>query len=314
MRKKIVMYFGKRELKEDPFETFGLKRSVYHDLFKKGTLRGFDMFIASGRKNYTTPNIFENVFIYNGTIFEAYERQIHADAIIDRSGDMQFPPQEIDIKTLNCLAFKKLCGNKNLTHNLIGQYMPKSTPIQNQNQFFSALHQYNPKQKLVLKPAHGMQGNGIIIDTCENIKSTTLHYNTEYVLQEFVDTSHGIEDITTTYHDLRIIIVNGNITLAHVRTPKQGELLANVALGGTIQEVPLEKIPQFILNVVKKVQLIIDKKFDFPIYSIDFGIQNKNQPFIFELNDQIGFPSEIMSTDDFIENILQSLEYRTIRK
>ncbi len=154
-----------------------------------------------------------------------------------------------------------------------------------------------------------MCGKGIIIDFPTNLKQTELNPKMEYVLQEFVDTAKGIPNIVMGHHDLRIIIVNGKMTLAHVRTPKEGSLLANVAQGGSLQEIRLENIPHFIKNTAQKIQSLVDTTFNFPLYSIDFGIQNQNTPFVFELNDQIGFPQENMSQyPAFIDGLLDGLE------
>jgi len=102
--------------------------------------------------------------------------------------------------------------------------------------------------------------------------------------------------------------------MAHVRTPKKGSFLANVAQGGKIKEIPLEKLPKKVITAVRKTQKRIDRKYNFPIYSIDFGLQ-KDRPYIFELNDQIGFPRATMrSHKKFIEGLLVSLEKLSYNK
>lgn len=311
MRKKIVMYFRKRPLSHDPFGTFGTKRSVYHELFKRGVDSGFDMFVASGERNYEYPLRFKHAFIYASDHFEPHSTEINADAIFDRSGGIFFPPKEIGNKTLNCREFKCLCNDKNSMKDALGDFMPKSERIHNQEELLSHIGSYENSPLVVLKPSRGMQGKDIIIDSPKNIARVKLKHETEYTLQEFIETSSGIPEITPSHHDLRIVVANGKIVLSHVRTPKSGSLLANVAQGGSIQEVSVKNIPNFIRETVEKVQAIIDEKYDFPLYSIDFGVQNKTTPFIFELNDQIGFPSETMAGSDlFIQEILRSLEKR----
>ena len=101
--------------------------------------------------------------------------------------------------------------------------------------------------------------------------------------------------------------------MAHVRTPKDGGYLANVAQGGSIKEVELEKIPKPIMEVVLDIQKKIDDKFDNPIYSIDFGVMD-GKPYVFELNDQIGFPREDMaSAKNFVSSLVEALAIRTQR-
>ena len=107
---------------------------------------------------------------------------------------------------------------------------------------------------------------------------------------------------------MRIAIADGKIVLAHVRTPKPGSLLANVAQGGSIKEVPLGMIPKNVLRIVRAAQNKIDEKFNYPLYSIDFGLA-KNKVLIFEINDQIGFPTEEMkNAKGFVNQTLKSLQ------
>lgn len=311
MRKNIVMYFRKRPLSHDPFATFGTKRSVYHKFFQQGVLRGFNMFIASGEENYRSPLLFRNAFMYNFDHFEPYKQDVYADAVFDRSGGLRFPPKEIGSKVLNCIEFKQLCNDKNAQKNILGKYMPESFRIRTQGDLSACIKKCNRASKIVLKPSRGMQGKGILIDTPSKIAQFHIEDGSEYTLQEFVDTSLGIPKIANSHHDLRVVVVDGEIVLSHVREPKRGSLLANVAQGGSIREISLDAIPQFIQTATREIQSIIDEKYDFPLYSIDFGIQNKTTPFVFELNDQIGFPTEAMvGSELFIQRTLDSLKRR----
>lgn len=309
MRKRIVVYYHKLALNQDPFRFFGDKRAVYHSIFQKGLARGHRMYLASGAENYLGGSSFAHTFEYDGTYFRHDDQPIVADAIYDRSGGTRFPSLEASRKTLNCREFKLLCSDKYAMQELLSDFMPKSVLIRNRMDLRSSLKSFPAQTRVVLKPTHGMCGKGIIIDFPVNMKSLELDPTKEYVLQEFVDTSRGVPGITKGHHDVRIIIVNGKVTLAHVRTPREGSLLANVAQGGSIQEVLPENIPDFIKDTTKKIQIIIDTNFNLPLYSIDFGVQDQKTPFVFELNDQIGFPRESMRQhSDFIDGLLDSLE------
>lgn len=294
-------------MNDDPFSTFGDKRSVYHELFRLGTERGFDMFVASGREHYKSPLTFCNAYRYDSGIFKEYG-PVDADAVFDRSGGLSFPPEKIGKKTLNDIVFKRLCNDKNNMYGLLSAFMPKNITIRNEEALRSALDGFDARDTVVLKPSKGMQGNGILIGPASEIRFSPLEPGKEYSLQEFIDTSNGIPGVIDGRHDFRIIIVDGKITLSHVRTPKEGSLLANVAQGGLIREIPIGNIPDFILDRVSEIQKKIDIEFDFPLYSIDFGIMDGKTPFVFELNDQIGFPSKNMNYEKFIHRILESLE------
>lgn len=303
---KIVVYFGKEKDPIDPFGKFGIKRKVYYELFDCGIEAGLDMYISSGRPAYLGGRCFGNLLRYENGAFAKHQGTVEADAIYDRSGGLAFPSDEISPKVLDCAAFKRLCYDKNKLYEILGDLMPKSIRISATDKLLAALSEFNPDQMAVLKPASDFGGKGIYIDYPRNLEKIGIER--EHVLQEFVDTSKGIPGITDRHHDLRIVIVEGEIVLAHVRTPKDGSLLANVAQGGNIKEIELEKILGYILSTVHEVQAIIDSKYNMPLYSIDFGISN-GKAYVFELNDQIGFPSEHMENrTKFVFNIIKSLK------
>ncbi len=307
-KKKVVIFLGVKRRIEDPFWSFGKKRKVYYDFFKKGLFLGFEMYLANGRQSYIEGLNFKNPLEFDGKKFIQTNKLIRADAVYDRSGGIKFPPKNISKKVLNGSDFKKLCHSKLLMYELLGNFMPRSLKIENKKTLISEVSKLNKEGKYVLKPACGLGGKGIVIDFPEKIVKCKLEKSKEYVLQEFVDTSFGIEGITSKRHDLRIVIVEEKIVWIHLRTPKSGEYLANVAQGGKIEEISLSSVPKNILVETRKIQKIIDNKYDKPVYSIDFGVE-RGTPFVFELNDQIGFPTdEMKSADNFIGELFRSLE------
>ncbi len=312
MSKKIVVHFGKKVGSSDPFLSFGTKRSVYHALFKKGMEQGFEMYLSPNADHFLSGLSFVNPYLYDthSGLFKKIDGTILADAVYDRSGGLSFPHKDVDHKVLNSWKFKKLCADKNATYDLLKPFMPQSFRVTNSATLQMLDSSLALDEFVALKPASGFGGKDIVIDKWKNVRETELVPTTSYTVQKFVDTSRGIPGVTDTFHDLRMVIVHGEIVLAHVRTPKTGSLLANVAQGGSIQEVPLEKIPSFVLEKTARIQAIIDPLFDAPLYSIDLGICGK-EAYVFELNDQIGFPSEKMNYERFIQNILVSLEKRT---
>lgn len=312
--KNIVVYFGKeKENKEDPFVNFGHKKGTYLQLFKKGSEDGHRMYISSGRKSYLGDCKFCNILEYQNEKFSPVDLEIDADAIFDRSGGLRFPGTDISQKVLNNFDFKKLCADKMLTYDFIGEFMPESFSVNNIEDFILGLKNFKEDELVVFKPVAEFGGAGIIIGKPAELKKCKFEKNKKYLLQKFVETSSGVEGIVGDRHDVRIIIANGEMVLAHVRVPKKGSLLANVAQGGSIKEIALEKIPLQIIEIVKKVQEKIDTKFDKPLYSIDFGVSG-NKPYIFELNDQIGFPAaDMQNTNDFINAVVDSLKERCLR-
>ena len=110
-------------------------------------------------------------------------------------------------------------------------------------------------------------------------------------------------------HDLRVAIVNNKVVWSHIRVPMEGKLLANSAQGGNLTEIDYEKAPKGVKKIVKDISNRFYKKYDNPIFSIDFGINEKGEPKIFEINDQIGFPKwEMKNRDVFLNALVENFK------
>jgi glutathione synthase/RimK-type ligase-like ATP-grasp enzyme len=165
----------------------------------------------------------------------------------------------------------------------------------------------------VFKPIKGWGGSGILIsdDDQEIIKHAQNKALYPAILQEFIDSSKGIHGVIDGLHDFRVIVVNGRIVMTSVRQPKEGSRLANVAQGGSLLEVPIEKLPDSAKEMVYK----IDKKlaiYKNRIYSVDMVFSEGKKPYLVELNSWPGFnPTKnsigakryIQSVADLLSNI-----------
>lgn len=305
------MFFGKRKRIGDPFWNLGKKRAAYIEFFERGAKKGLEMYLATGKQNYLGGLSFKNSMKYKkGKGFEKIKEPVNFSAIYDRSGGIYFPDKKISSNVLNGIEFKRLCYDKYKTYQLISRYMKKTYLIKSQAELEVVLGKINRDDVYVLKPSNGLGGKGIFVGTPIQLRKTRINGSKydSYVLQEFVDTSTGIPGVVKGRHDLRIVVVNGRLVWFTVREPRGKKILANVAQGGKIKELDLRQIPSYVIKVVHDIKKIINQKYSKPIYSIDFGVEN-GKPFVFELNDQIGFPLKNMKNKTkFIDEILNSLE------
>lgn len=316
-RKKIVMFYGKeKDFRKDPFEDKGDKRAVYYYFFQRGNRLGFDMYLVMGRKKYLSGLKFDKPLFFNPDKekFEVFDKTIKADAVLDRSGGTAFPPSRIGTKVLDNRKFKLICWNKILMYKYLNGFSPSSYGVKNLGEMKKNLKFFKENQLAVLKPARGLKGRDVQINyPSKLLQIKDIDYSKDWVLQKFVDTSGGIKGLTKGKHDLRIVVVNGEIVFSHVRQPLPTCNIANVAQGGSIKEIPINKIPKRIIKKAKKLQKKIDADFDKPLYSMDFGVQDE-KPFIFEINDTIGFPSAKMKCyKKFINSVLEALSIRAMR-
>ncbi len=311
-RKKILIYFTKKEVAADPYAHLPDRREIYWSLFREGRSRGLDMYLGVKPTLHHGGMEFENVLFFTGEEFVLHREKIIFNAIFDRSPRKDFPTPDIDAKTLNSSAFKKLANNKYQTYALLKRYMPKTFPIASRQDFTTSLSLFQPKEMVVFKPVDSFGGKGVIITEAKNLLPDLVIPGKKFILQKFIDTSGGVPNIIPSHHDLRVIIINGAPILLQARSPKPGELRANVSQGGLSIEFPYTAAPLALQNIVSQVHPLIDSMYSSPFYSIDFGIDSDGTPYIFEINDQIGFKGAITGENRrmFCKNFIDSLEKR----
>jgi glutathione synthase/RimK-type ligase-like ATP-grasp enzyme len=193
---------------------------------------------------------------------------------------------------LNNLEMTLLLSDKKKQSDLFFDYLPKSFIIEdNVDNFDFSKLDFISTQKVVLKPFCGSGGNGIKIVDKSDLKSNIGDFS-NYIVQEFIDTSKGISNLITGVHDLRLIILNGEIVSCFIRyideNSSSNSLLCNVNQGAKIKFVNLKQIPE----CIKKVFFKIDDKlihFGNRFYSVDFFVHNKTKPYLVELNLSPGF-------------------------
>jgi len=308
-RKKILVYFTQRRVAADPFAHLPERREIYWSIFQEGRSRGFDMYLGVIPTIYCGGMDFENVLFFTGEQFTLQNERITFDAIYDRNSAKNFPPKDIDHKTLNSLAFKTLANNKDLTYALLQKHMPLTFPLASKDDFEKALSHFHKEEVVVFKPVDGFGGKGVLITEAKNLKPTLITPDKRFILQKFVDTSNGVSGLVSGCHDLRILVINGKPTMLQVREPVVGGKLANMSQGGTAREVLYEDAPQCIQAVISEVHPLIDALFCSPMYSIDFGIDTDGTPYIFEINDQVGLKTITgKNRGRFCQNLFDSLE------
>lgn len=305
----LVIYYSKSFILDEDFSLFGgtEKLGTYLHLFQQLEANGFSTYIASLSDYVGERNFVPSLKFSDGKFLPGKET-VRADVLLDKSKGSHTPPEELIPITFNCLEFKKIASNKDRTALLFPEYVPSSEYAPNKEALQGLLALRPSEALLVIKPVNGIRGRGIFIDSSEKLLSSLPESGYPYLLQTFVDTSKGIPGITKTYHDIRFIVANGGIIMAALRTPPAGSLLANVALGGSIEEIDLSRIPENILVVATDIATRLEHLFPWQCYSIDFGIHNQEKPYLFEINDRIGYPRDTMpSSKKFAEALCQSL-------
>ena len=292
-----------------PLGHIGKKLPVYLRLLNLCQKEGWEAYVLT-RKTYEGGNNFDGAWLFNNGKFERVEKPVKVDLVFDWVGNLLFPPEsEQKLKVVNIRKFKELCFNKWEAYITLSDFMPKTYWVGDIENVGKLINKVQTKN-IVLKPHDGLRGKDIFIGKKENLKNFKPEKTgRKYILQEFVDTSCGIPNLTPGNHDLRIVVVNGEVVWSHIRVPAEGKYLANTAQGGQLTEIDYDKAPRGVKKIVKDISNRFYRKYDNPVFSLDFGINEEGQPKIFEINDQIGFPRwEMKNRDVFLNALVENFK------
>lgn len=238
------------------------------------------------------PNILPNV-IYDKTAFGTVSEDTY-----ERFSE-KFP-------LINNPEFTKIAGDKYATSLLLPHYFKPYLLVPSESVLSEKIKGI-VGEYVVIKPLSSSGGEGVIIDTAKNVFARQLSY--PLILQEFIDSSHGIPGITPGHHDLRLVFINDELVYSYVRVPKAGSLLANVAQGGKMFIVASQNLPPSINPAIVAVQKAF-ARFPRKIYTIDLMFDESAHPWIVELNTMPGVYFEAgqeETRDRFYTKLIQTL-------
>jgi len=289
--KKVLILFGKSVwAKSRPFNNpdYMYSYEYFYNLCRKNRIQMY-------RASYQWYDYKKHVFKY-AWIFQSkgahWERvyNIHPDLIYDKTKarlevyhKKELIAQNYDF--INDLNFTRIIDDKFITSVIFKQWSKKNWFVKNLSELKKVLPCLT-STKIVIKPNSESGGSGIQIIN-KNVALKKALIDREYLVQEFVDSSRGIPEVSHSMHDLRLVCVNEKIVYAYIREPKKGSYLANLAQGGSLIIVPLSKLPASLQSIVAYANDIF-KTFNPRIYSIDFMFDEKRKPWIVELNSMPG--------------------------
>jgi glutathione synthase/RimK-type ligase-like ATP-grasp enzyme len=289
--KKVLILFGKSNWqKSRPFDNKDYQYSYeyFYTLCKRNDIQ---MYRASYKWYDGEKNIFKYAWIYRKEN-AGWERvkNVKPDLIYDKTKARLevYCAKEVigkNYRFINDLEFTQLIDNKFLTSLLFEQWSKRSWLVNTKKELRSVLPKIKTS-RVVLKPLMESGGKNVLILSKESA-AQKIENDHLWLAQEFVDSSRGVPGFSKGVHDLRLVFVNEKIIYAYIREPAKGKLLANLAQGGSLTIVPIDKIPKSILPVVNRANQIFET-FNPRVYSIDFMFDEKKKPWVVELNSMPG--------------------------
>jgi len=197
-----------------------------------------------------------------------------------------------NVRIFNHPELSHICWDKKLTYELFPDLLPL-TICPTTKESFPVTKRYSFSDRKVLKPRFGIMGSGVRLlgPGC----SEEIVQDGNFILQNYVDSSRGIPELGISgKHDLRITLINGVPGHAFVRQPPIGSIVSNLALGGRMIDVDIERVPDSVLSIVSKVDNYMSR-FGERIYTIDFAIDENDRPWILEMESSptFSYPPEM---------------------
>jgi len=289
--KKVLILFGKSNwTKSRPFDNqdYMYSYEYFYGLCRKN---GIQMYRASYEWYDYKKHVFKYAWVFQSK--DAHWKRVYnvrPDLIYDKTKarlEVYYKKELIaqNYAFINDLNFTRIIDDKFTTSILFKKWSKKSWFIKNLSELKKVLR-FLKSEKIVIKPNSESGGRGIqIINKSLALKKAIV--DREYLVQEFIDSSRGVPGVSHSLHDLRLVCVNEKIVYAYIREPKKGSYLANLAQGGSLIIVPINKLPASLQPIVSHANTIF-KTFNPRIYSIDFMFDKKRRPWVVELNSMPG--------------------------
>ena len=230
-----------------------------------------------------------------GLIFTEVKKTICPKVVINRRKDeLYFHPllSEAPWKIYNDSQIAKL-GNKKTCHELFGDFMPLTMSV-NRDTNTDAIKTFANSisdDKVVLKPLRLNGGRGIEVIARADLSDYITALDEPLILQEFIETSEGVDGLVAGRHDVRLYTVDGEISLMAIRQPAEHGYLANTSLGGSIEFRGASAIPANLRMTAQRVIDELNSISEHYFVSLDFFFGN-NRWYLVEVNDQPGVPAE----------------------
>jgi glutathione synthase/RimK-type ligase-like ATP-grasp enzyme len=268
--------------REDPF---GGERSKD---FAKYTELGheYDLKLFMAKYSWYQNGELKKAFHWNGETWQKVH-DINVEVVYDK---FKFDSETREIKKgmfeevtmVNNPELEEICKDKLMTYEMFPDMVGQTKTATRENAE-KMLEEYG---KFVFKPRFGFAGKGV--EVVESMRDFRQPENPEsFVVQRFIPTDGYPEWGVEGPHDLRTIIINGEIQDGnYVRVPDEG-LISNISRGGNQMYVNRDELPGKVVELIEKVKQEFEE-YQPAIFSVDFMFDTELNPWIVELNSKPG--------------------------
>lgn len=284
----VVIYTGDDWHREIPI-SYEETRRAFERWHMMALEKNIQMYRASVDWYDSQKNVFIKAWAFRDGSWQKIEKEISADLIYDKTpGSSEHKLFDLKMSMgknaviFNSPLFRTMVDSKLSQYGLFCEHMPKTVVALNAADLKSAIEKIGT-EKIVAKPLQGSGGFGIVIGDKQTILKEEFTY--PMLLQDFVKNENGIPGFSQLGElaDLRITYINHEPLYALSRIAQGGSLFTNMHQGATSKRVPLEKIPESVWEITKKITEKL-KMFSRAQYSLDFFFDENGKPLFIEMN------------------------------
>ncbi|MFB6145385.1 MAG: RimK family alpha-L-glutamate ligase [Candidatus Nanohaloarchaea archaeon] len=264
---------------EKPFD-WDTKREEYRKFSQ--IAREKDIRIVLGEYRWYTSGSLEKCWVFDGEWKKKEDIEIEGVYDLFHLDDekMEYKKRmKEEVGIMDDPELTKICHDKLLTYQEFPEMVPETRKATDED-IRDILSTYG---KAVLKPRRGSSGDGIIKVESEEFPDID---EDEYVVQRFMETEGTKKTDFEGIHDLRVLMINGEIQYAYIRSPNKG-FRSNLAKGGTLEYVDVYELPEDTMDIVDEVR----ERFSGyapSVLTVDLMYDEFQRPWILELNTQPG--------------------------
>lgn len=264
----------------EPYEDGAMNRTygVFSDLVSE---KGGELYVS--KYTWHSNGELEKAYVFDGEWrrTEAVEIDVVFDKFKFDNETRSIKKQlQVERPVLNRYELEETCKDKLVSYESFPSKVPETCEA-DKAAVKEMLEEYG---RVILKPRFDFGGRGIkVIDSVEGFEPAS-----KQLVQRFIDSSAGIPELGVEGpHDLRVLVLNGEPLAAYIREPDGDGLISNVSLGGSMEFIELEEVPDAAMQIVEEVKKEFDQ-YNPSYYSVDMIFDENSRPWILEFNSKPG--------------------------
>jgi len=280
-----VGFLWDSEVEWDRKDPFGGDRSKD---FAKYTELGHkeDLKVYIAKYKWYSDGKLEKAFYWGGSEWEKVE-DVALDLVYDKfkfDGQTKELKKEIfdDVGSANDPELEEICKDKLKTYELFPDRIAETREATTEN----AAKMIEKFGMFVFKPRYGFAGHGVeIIEELEDFDEPD---NPEgFIIQRFIPTDGYPPWNVEGPHDLRTIVIDGEVQNGnYVRVPEEG-LISNISRGGNQKYISRDELPEEVIDIIEEIKQEFEK-YQPAIFSVDIMFDEDLKPWVVELNSKPG--------------------------